>query len=358
MQKFINEFPILNQYTYVNTPQSGLLYESLLEWRQEHDLDYLIGGSMKKIEHAKIIPETKKNLSRFFNCKVDNLALVSNFSLGINMLLEGLDSNKTVLLLEGDYPSVNWPYEDRGFDVHYAKIDHALEHNIKLALTQKKTDILALSLVQWVNGIKVDLEFLKEIKQNHPELIIIADGTQYFGSCAFDFEASAIDIAGASAYKWLLAGYGNGFMLLKEHVKKHFKLQTIGFNAADRNDANRKEIAFNRRLEPGHLDTLNFGSLNFSLNFLSRIGMDNIETKNNILSHKAKTAFTALGLLEESVVQRAAHSTIFNVKGDNAMYQKLLDADVICAQRGTGIRFGFHFYNTEKDIDRIVDILK
>ena len=40
------------------------------------------------------------------------------------------------------------------------------------------------------------------------------------------------------------------------------------------------------------------------------------------------------------------------------MYQKLLENDVFCAQRGDGVRLSFHFYNTESEIDAIVKILK
>ncbi|MFT6797588.1 MAG: cysteine desulfurase/selenocysteine lyase, partial [Maribacter sp.] len=56
--------------------------------------------------------------------------------------------------------------------------------------------------------------------------------------------------------------------------------------------------------------------------------------------------------------KREAHSTIFNIKGDTALFKKLLENDVLCAQRGNGIRLGFHFYNTLNEIDEIVRIVK
>lgn len=33
-------FPVLEQYTYLNTAASGLLPEKVWEYRQEHDLDF------------------------------------------------------------------------------------------------------------------------------------------------------------------------------------------------------------------------------------------------------------------------------------------------------------------------------
>lgn len=358
MEKVRKEFPALRNQIYVNTPVFGPLYDSLLDWRQEHDLDFLLKASDMRDKSLKIISDTRTTVGEFFNCKRENVALINNFSTGLNMLLEGLDTKEKVLLLVNDYPSVDWPFTSRGFPISYIKINEHLEQRIRNAVIKENISILALSVVQWQNGLKIDLEFLKDLKKEHPNLLIIADGTQFVGTTDFDFEDSGIDVLGASAYKWLLAGYGNGFMLFKDEVKERCSLKTIGFNAANARPELHNDIRFARRFEAGHLSCLNFGSLKFSLDFLSRIGKDKIELQNKKLIEKAKQEFTQLGLLQDSVVNKKGHSTIFNIKADDAIFQLLNDNDVICAQRGDGIRFGFHFYNTENDIDAIVRILK
>jgi cysteine desulfurase/selenocysteine lyase len=91
---------------------------------------------------------------------------------------------------------------------------------------------------------------------------------------------------------------------------------------------------------------------------MSNIGMNKITAHNKLLSIKAKQEFAALGLLEQGILKREVHSTIFNIKGDVAVFNKLLENDVLCAQRGNGIRLSFHFYNTLKEIDEIVRIVK
>ena len=98
--------------------------------------------------------------------------------------------------------------------------------------------------------------------------------------------------------------------------------------------------------------------MRFSLNFLDRIGKDRIDAHNQKLSQLAKVEFTKLGLLENMVALRKEHSTIFNIKGDDTLFKHLMANDVFCAQRGNGIRLGFHFYNTEKEIQTLVRILK
>ncbi len=358
MVKNRNQFPVLNSGVYANTAAFGLLSQGLLEWRQEHDLDYLIGGAAMKIETMNLMAATRTSLATFFGCQRERVALVPNFSIGLNMLAEGLDKKAHVLLLEGDYPSLNWPFECRGFKITYTGIGERLEEDIRHLIKQQHIDILALSLVQWLNGILIDMEWLRDLKKEFPELLIIADGTQFCGTREFRFESSGIDVLGASGYKWLLAGSGNGFMLFGTGIEDRISIKTTGFNSAGVNLHGRDQIRFAKYLEPGHLDSLTFGSLNFMLGMLSEIGIEAIGAHNKNLVEKAKSAFSELGLLQPEVVHRKDHSTIFNILGDEQMFQHLKGNRVDCSQRGDGIRLSFHFYNTENDIDSIAELLK
>jgi selenocysteine lyase/cysteine desulfurase len=352
------EFPVLSHTVYANTAAFGLMNEKLQEWRQEHDLDYLVGGSAMKMESMELLSETRNEVGDFFGCHRHRVALLPNFSLGLNAVAEGLDKSHHVLLLKGDYPSLNWPFESRGFKISYADIDENLEDNITDKIKGGGVSVLAISLVQWLSGIRIDLEWLKGLKQTFPQLIIIADGTQFCGSTEFRFRDSGIDILGASGYKWLLAGTGNGFMLFDEGVSDRINVKQTGFNSANADPGGREGIRFAKYFEPGHLDSLCFGSLNFALKKLKQIGMDRISAHNRQLGKLAKAHFEELGILALPVVRRKWHSNIFNIEGDERIYHHLTRHKVGCSQRGGGIRLSFHCYNADKDINRIVEILK
>lgn len=358
IQKIRKQFPVLNQYIYADTATSGLLYDRLLDWRQEHDLDLLIGGSSTGTKFNAILSKTKDGIGTFFGCKKGNVALVPNFSIGLNLLLEGMQGQQNVLLLEGDYPSVNWPFQSRECNISLVKIGAGLEERILDRIKSDHIHILALSLVQWLNGVKIDMDFLKSLKEEFPDLIIIADGTQYCGTESLDFDSSGIDVLGASSYKWLLGGYGNGFMLFSDTVAERFDCRTTGFNAAKGNLDGQDGISFAKRFEPGHLDSLAFGSLLHSVQFLSGIGMDVIAGQIGKLVLKARMQFGELGLLESYIMDRKDHGPIFNISVKEKVYTKLRENNIICAQRGNGVRLSFHFYNTDKEVNKIVEILK
>ncbi|MFC7356520.1 aminotransferase class V-fold PLP-dependent enzyme [Jejudonia soesokkakensis] len=357
MEDLRKQFPVLSKYTYLNTASSGLLSNDLIQWRREEDKKLHENGSVHRDTHKIQIESIRSSIARFFTAKNNEVALVPNFSFGLNTLIEGFSRGQKVLLLKNDYPSINWVFEHRDFDVCYAAINENLEENIEAAIARHKPDILAFSLVQYLTGIKINFDFIKQLKAYHPNLMIIADGTQYLGTESFSFSESGIDILGCSAYKWMLSGYGNGFMMIKEAAQQPIFPSTIGFNSADGIYSKQNDIPFVKRLEPGHQDVLTYGSIEQSIQLMERVGIEDISEKNKQLTDFAAAQFSEKGLLKDSVLKRKEHSTIFSIKGDEVVFQKLKKNNIICSQRGDGIRISFHFYNTKEEIQKVLDFV-
>ncbi len=241
MEEIRKHFPALSSCTYLNTASNGVIPKPVVEWRRQHDMDLMNHASVFRDQHKKHIEQIRTTVADFFNASEKETALVPNFSFGMNTVLEGLPKGQKILLLKNDYPSILWPVETRDFNVCYAEIDEHLEQNIAAAVEKHKPDVFMFSIVQWLNGVKIDLEFLKQLKSNYPNLLLIADGTQYLGTEVFDFKENAIDVLGASAYKWLTAGYGNGFIIVKEAARGRIFPKTLGFNSAERFESKAEE---------------------------------------------------------------------------------------------------------------------
>jgi selenocysteine lyase/cysteine desulfurase len=350
------QFPILNSYTYLNTANSGMISQAVLDWRREHDTDFLNNGSVFRNHQLPMLNDLKSTLARFFHAKQENIYLVPNFSFGLNVFLDGLSGEQRFLLLEGDYPTSGHSVRSRGFDIAYSAIDEHLEINILEQVKTFKPTVFVLSIVQYTSGIKISLDFLKELKSTYPDLLIVADGMQFCGTEHFDFEQSGLDALICGGYKWLLAGYGNGFICMKDKVKEQLyteartrPLPAEGFTK------HRNHISY--CFEAGNVDTLAFGSLYQALLWLEELGHEFISSRIIQLSRKAKQAFTDRGLLEQAVVLRKEDSPIFNLLLDETVYEKLLASNIICSLKGKGIRVSFHFFNTEEDIDLLLKVI-
>lgn len=353
---FSDQFPILDHYTYLNTANSGILSKSIADWRSAHDREFMAGGSLFRLNQARILEEVKHNLSRFFHAKPENTFLVPNFSFGFNTFLEGLSGTQRFLLLQEDYPSINYPVQSRGFACDYAAIDENLEDNILEKIRLFRPTVFALSIVQYSSGIRIDFEFLKKIKGIFPELLIVGDGTQFCGTSNFDFEASGLDVLISSGYKWMLGGYGNGFLCMKDEVTKLLYTENQKSKGPSEAFLQHKGL-LSFCFEPGHLDTLAFGSLNQGVLLLEELGINFIESQIQMLSERAKAAFAERGLLSQSVLQRPGHTGIFNLSIGEKTYQKLQEANIICSARGKGIRVSFHFYNTVAELERLLEVI-
>ncbi|MGJ8683713.1 MAG: aminotransferase class V-fold PLP-dependent enzyme [Nonlabens sp.] len=355
MHKIRSQFPILENYTYLNTANHGLISQDLIDYRINEMNKMRDTASLYTNKRNVFIDEVRATIARFMDAPFENTAVIPNFSTGFNILMEGINKKAKFLLLEGDYPSVNWPVETRGFDCVYAAIDQNMEENILKACEQHQPDFFCFSVVQYISGIKMDLEFIKQLKQQFPHMILIGDLTQYVGCEEFRFRESGLDIILASCYKWLNAGDGNGFICVKDQVKEFIKPSRIGYRST-RNvmDAVPEFIG---RFEPGHQDMTAFGSLKFTMETVEKIGLDHIQKELNHWSQLAKTEFQNRNLLHNDVVQREQHSTIFNIKGDQELYDRLNKSHIITSLRGDGIRVSFSYFNSQEDLDQLLKTL-
>lgn len=356
MKNFAQYFPAISKGTYLDTPAIGLMPADVWEFKKSQDTEMWQEGSRYFLNNAGMSDEVREKIAAVYNGNPGYVALFPAFSYGLNAILEGLQPGIKVLLLRDDYPSINRAVEARDFKVSYAAIDENLEEHILAQFKKDTPDIFIFSIVQYLNGIKIDFSLLKSLKQDYPDTLFIGDGTQYLGTERFDFNRSGIDVLGASAYKWIGAGFGNGFFMFKPQAETRINPKYLGFGSVVGKYKESGETLIGK-LEGNHLNLANIGSIKKGLEFQEKIGFEDIENKIKQLSATAKQKLAEAGLLEESVVHRTNHANIFNLKGDEALFQKLQLHHIFCSQRGQGIRIGLHYYNNSEDIDKLLTLV-
>ena len=352
---FQSLFPILEKYTYLNTAYSGLLSVEIAEWRANHDQEFVAEGSEFRKKSALLINQLRTNLSDFFGAKEDNTFLVPNFSFGFNTLLNGLDKSNRFLLLKEDYPSILNPVARMGFEYRDVEIDENMESTILEAIKSFVPTVFAFSMVQYISGFKIDDAFLQKLKSENPDMLLIADGTQFTGTTNFDFSSSNLDALIGSGYKWLLGGYGNGYVFLSDQMKEalYTKSNELTSLQPNRNNENYLQSFF----EPGHLDSLSFGTLDQSINYLRTLGLDFIEKTTQELCSTARQSFHEKGLIPDWMYSRKQQSTIINLPLGDETIDKVNAAGILSARRGKGLRISFHFYNNQEDLNHFLKFL-
>ena len=347
-------FPVLEDFVYLNTPEQGLLSQELISYKIHFSNQLASDPLFLMHKRGDFLEEVRKTVARFLDSDYRFTALTPNFSLAFNALLEKLPRSKSFLLIDGDYPSMNYPVSSMGFPVNYVPLSADLEQQILDAVKKHKPDFLCLSIVQYISGIKIDLDFLKDLKANFPDVIIIADATQYLGVEEFRFRESGIDILAASCYKWMHAGNGNAFMCFKEETVARLSKY---FPHIENPETINQRGSFIGNFEPGHHDLVSFGALKKAIELVDSYGIDEISNSISAISKKAKTAFAQRNLLASEVLERDIHSSIFNMKLSDEVLQELIENNILCCKRGNGIRVGFHYYNTSEDLNQLLNII-
>ncbi|MDA9851981.1 aminotransferase class V-fold PLP-dependent enzyme [Flavobacteriaceae bacterium] len=336
-------FPLLTKGTYLNTAYVGPLSTSLAKFRSEHEQLYVENGVYYKINSHALLEKTHHSMARFFGLKSERIFAVPNFSIGISQALSFIPKNQKVLLMEEEYPSLAAAFEERDFVIHKISMESEIEIAIEKRLAKNDIDILALSIVQYNTGLLIDIDFLIQLKRKHPNLIIIGDGTQFLGAHSFHFDRSPFDVVVGSGYKWLLAGFGNGVMMVSETFLNHFQLKP--------------QVIF-ERIFIGHFSILALASLHFAIQSLEEQGFEQLMQKKEALAEQAKHKLGEGKWIGPWVLKRKQHSSIFVLEGAVGLYEHLIQNNINCAQRGKGVRVSFHYYNTKMDLDHLMEVLE
>ena len=337
------DFPLLKKCIYLNTAYVGLMSKDLYDFRRKYDLDYINKGDHVYMSKHQIVNKARISISKFFGSKINQTFVSSNFSSALRSVLEYVPKKANFLVLEEDYPSILNAVKERSFNYHKIPITVDLELNILKLIEEKKIDVIAISVVQWISGFLIDIEFLKKIKLKFPEIIIIGDGTQFLGGHFFNFQDSPFDFIAASGYKWLISGFGNGLFMISDNFFDYTKI----------NDSILLDKIFD-----GHSDLLAIESLNYSINTLQKKDFKFLINKKNETTSILKKSLKELNLLDDFSLFRENHSSIFNIKLNQKQFKFLINNNVRCVKRGSGVRVSVHFYNSIEDIKSFISLLK
>ena len=338
-----NSYPSLKDCTYLNTAYCGIFSNSMVEWRIKTDQFYSENADYyKSIQAVEMEKNAQQQVSKLMNASLSETFLATSCSAGLQAFLFKIPKHYSFLLLKGDYPAITDLVVDHQLNFTEIPLQKDVEQAVLGELRNKNFEVFLFSAVQYNSGLLFDMDFLKNIKKEFPDLIILVDGTQFIANISFDFDKSVVDGIFVSGYKWLLAGHGNGFMCLKESLLSRLKLSSNDIiNLLDR----------------VHRAPLAIGSLGFAIEELLSYGLEGIFENNRNLGQYLFDALKERVLLQEFIALRKEHSSIFILIISKDIFDFLIKNNIRCVQRGAGVRVSLHFYNTKGDVDYLLKIL-
>ncbi len=319
----------------------------------------------------KVERQLRERLQRLLNApSSDDIALVKNTSEALSFVAFGLDwrEGDEVVISDEEFPSNRLVWEalaPKGVSVREVSLAGADPEADLLAACGARTRLLAISAVQYASGLRLDLERLGHECERRGVLLCI-DAIQQLGALPFDASANRCAFAMADGHKWMLGPEGLGVFYCRADLRERLTLHEFGWHMVEHaGDYDRRDwqpASSARRFECGSPNLLGAMALEASLSLLEEIGMNSVE---RLLServdwlHEGMQRITGLTLLSPVRRERRSGIVTFRLAGwDNqALFDRLKEAQVICAQRGGGIRFSPHFYTSPQVIEDTLALL-
>ncbi len=108
------EFPILETYTYFNTARFCALPSAVIRIQKRYLEGLAEFGSWNFEEWSETYENARTKSANLIGCAKENIFFIPNVSTGINLASIYL-TQKEVVLLTGDFPSVTLPWQSHGF---------------------------------------------------------------------------------------------------------------------------------------------------------------------------------------------------------------------------------------------------
>jgi selenocysteine lyase/cysteine desulfurase len=330
--------------TYVNTASYGLpprvgwdaLQAALADWQSgrtswEHWGDSTDGARAAFARLVKAAPA--------------DVAVGATVSGLVGLVAASLPVGTRVVIPEVDFASLLFPFlvqEELGrCHVRLVPADRIAE------AVDEATDVVAFSAVQMSTGEIADLDAVADAAATHGVMTIV-DATQAVPWLPID--ASRFDAVACAAYKWLLSPRGSAFMSVRRERLTEIVPVTAGWYAGEDVHASYfgpplRLAASARRLDNSPAWFTWVGTQP-ALELLERIGTAAIHAHDIEIANRFRAG---LGL-------QPSNSAIVSVEIEDAE-ERLARAGVMAATRGGRLRTSWHVYNTDADVERVLEAL-
>ena len=383
------DFPFLfNNITYLDNGATTLKPLVVVKKIEEYYTEYTSNahrGDYKTSLKVDTEYELARNkVQEFINAKSrKEVVFTSGATESLNYIATGFFSNilepgDEILITKSEHASNVLPWfrlaRELNLEVNYIPLDnnyYVTVENVLKSITPK-TKVIALAQVTNVIG---DLRPIKEIAHIAHErgIFLVVDGAQSVPHMKIDVQDLNCDFLAFSAHK-LCGPTGVGVLYGKEELLQEMEPVNLGggMNESfdDVNDVYLKSLP--TRLEAGTPNIAGVIGLGAAIDYLNKIGMDNILEHERELRKYLINKLVDIKHIDIINLESDTGIVAFNVDGifsqDVAVY---LDKYNICVRAGNhcakilkdavGVkntcRVSLYFYNTKEEIDRLVELL-
>jgi len=370
-------FPILRQWDFFNhagvSPLPRVAAAAFRVFARQAEADtYLVGTWYKDVEVLRQLS------ARLLNCHRDEIAFIKNTGEGLSIVAQGLDwrPGDRIVTTGVEYPANIYPWmeqarrqgcelvmvDEQSDDVgrRYVPLEKILD-----AASHPKTRLVALSHVEFASGQRHDLAAIGSLCRQKGKLFCV-DAIQSLGAVPVDVQAMNIDFLSADGHKWMLGPEGAGIFYCRRELLESVPPLTIGWmNVINAQDFGRYDYTLKvdaRRFECGSFNVPGLLALKASVELLLDVSIEAIALRlrhltDHLISRLSESGYPVLS--PRGSQQWSGIVSFLSPHHDQSELVATLRKQhhIEIALRVGRLRCSPHFYNTERQLDRLVETM-
>ncbi|MEV6668332.1 aminotransferase class V-fold PLP-dependent enzyme [Streptomyces nigra] len=331
---------------YLNTASNGLLPArtvAALDRAARMRADGVPLGSLYEDVEA-----VRASFARLAGVPVERIALGGSVAEYGALIAASLPEGAEVLTAEADFASLVNPFHMRGdLKVRAVPLERLAES------VRPDTALVAVSSAQSADGRLADLAAVRRAARAHGARTYV-DASQSLGW--LPLQAAEDDFTAAIAFKWVLGPHGIAFFVAPEDfggLKPLLAGWIAGEVPWESCYGPVEELARSARRFDISPSLFGFAGLRASLEMVEQLGVDAIQAHDLALADRFRAGLSRLG----HTPVPAPGSAIVSVPGLGSRQGELSRAGIEVSDRAGHLRAAFHLYNTDADVDRLLDAL-
>jgi selenocysteine lyase/cysteine desulfurase len=323
------------------------------------------------------LDDARKLGAQLLNCQPEEVALVGPTSLALSFVAAGLNLRKSdnILIYHDDYPSNVYPWmalAERGIEVRLLNTRGLgiIRPQDVMGQVDENTRLVALASCHFISGYRIDFQAIGKFLRERGILFCL-DAIQTLG--AFPTTVEHVDFLAADAHKWFLGPCGAGLLYVRRGLQEKLNPPVYGWhNVRCPNFVAQEQIIFRNgaaKYEAGTHNLLGLVGLIAAMELgleidvpQGGIAAELLRKRTWLVPALQAKGFTVLNADAKS--ENASGIISFHQPGKDlaALHKKLTDAGVVASLRTNRkgqnyIRFSPHFYNTDSELQRALELL-
>lgn len=318
------------------------------------------------------LADANRLLAKRLNTTPDRFAYLTNAADSTAAIANGIawQPGDNVALVQGEYPSFVLPWTRLaryGVDARFAA-PNGIATNLDAieAIIDDRTRAVVISHVDFNSGYRNDLSAIGTLAHARGAIFVV-DASQSLGAIPVDVTAWGIDALVCVGYKWLMGVHGISVLYVSETAQEQIVPTAPGRYSVQSGwpfpeyDLDWAESAI--RYQGGALNWIGVCAMAESLTLQDEIGADAIAQRVIDLTDAIIDRLDTLPVEVTSSRQPEHRSsyltfTLGSIEKDDALVEAGRKEQIFFGRRGGGIRVGTHFWNDERDIDRLAALIE